>query len=201
MATRSAFFIKDEKVVRKGFEITFSRNPLEIVRNLHETIIAPALEVSSISENELGQKLATANLSIGESSLDAVFHGSKVFEHGGPYYDILAFSPKKARNDSRLNESGELLGFYYDDMFWNPYVTSFFDYLYYKSISSSIDKTELNEIKKFVCFTDKFFNPQKRNETPARSITLVKLVLRLYGELIELTPQKFLIVHEKFVTS
>ena len=40
--------------------------------------------------------------------LECVFQGSKVFENGGPYRDLVLNSPYKAKKAKRLKESGKL---------------------------------------------------------------------------------------------
>ncbi len=52
----------------------------------------PLLEISTKSDELLGQRLSAFNLKIetdmGEISVEAAFQGSKVFEQGGPFTDI-----------------------------------------------------------------------------------------------------------------
>ena len=64
-----------------------------------------SLEVSTKSNEKLGQRLSAFNLKIdtkiGEITIESAFQGSKVFEHGGPYTDIY----KKDSRDAKSMQS------------------------------------------------------------------------------------------------
>ena len=80
---------------------------------LHEAAVAvgwsPLLEVSTKSDEKLGQHLSAFNLKVrasgGEIPLESAFQGSKVFEVGGPYTDLYSAEPRAARRDPRLQNS------------------------------------------------------------------------------------------------
>ena len=83
------------------------------IRSLHEMArreygVLNPLEVSSKSEVELGVALSSFNLSFTTRgkrrtfTVEAAFQGSKVFELGGPYSDILSMRPIDAKRDQRL---------------------------------------------------------------------------------------------------
>lgn len=44
-------------------------------------------------------------------SVETAFQGSKVFEKGGPYVDLLNGTSRDAKKDMRLKESGNLIEF------------------------------------------------------------------------------------------
>src|SRR5436305_816201 len=77
----------------------------------------PLLEISTKSEELLGQRLSAFSLKIetalGEISIEAAYQGSKVFEHGGPYTDIYRKTGREAKTDSRIRDSGKLISFNY----------------------------------------------------------------------------------------
>lgn len=73
------------------------------------------LEISSKSEEELGVALSAFNLMLRiegrDVPVECAFQAGKVFEHGGPYADLLGVSPREAKRDARLRESGRMTGF------------------------------------------------------------------------------------------
>ena len=75
------------------------------------------LEISSRSKSELGVALSAFNLIVKtpqqNCSVECAFQGSKVFEEGGPYVDLLDKTSREAKKDTRLRESGKLIAFQY----------------------------------------------------------------------------------------
>lgn len=68
---------------------------------------APRLEVSTKSDEPLGQRLSAFNLRVphserGDLPLECAFQASKVFERGAPYTELLAAHPRDAIRDSRI---------------------------------------------------------------------------------------------------
>ena len=78
------------------------------------------LEVSTKSRTPLGNQLSAFQLEYYDSERGKgipvvnIFEGSKVFEHGGPYLDLLHCTPLEAKRDKRLLSSGKLVGFEYE---------------------------------------------------------------------------------------
>src|SRR5262245_10930652 len=71
----------------------------------------PLLEVSTKSDEKLGQRLSAFSLKVnsrahGAIPLECAFQGSKVFEHGGPFTDLLSVTSREAKKDSRVRSSG-----------------------------------------------------------------------------------------------
>ena len=150
------------------------------IKSLHQNAkskcsIDTILEISSKSTNELGQKLSAFKLHfiLNEKKIpvECVFQGSKVFEQGGPYTDIYNKSPKEAKQDKRIKESGRLLYFKINDEIW-PLLpkTAFYDWLYLNSIVN--ESTQVKEILKYDAFSDIVFNPLKSYNTQAYSAAL-----------------------------
>lgn len=116
------------------------------------------LEVSSVSPDEIGKRLAGTHLFFRTREGDVysvanIFESSKVFEHGGPYKDLLYADPETVSEDPRLRNSGRLLGFYFEDQ---PYGlvprNLFFDYIY---IQALMEQKELHEeIRRYDMVTD-----------------------------------------------
>ena len=180
MAQRPAWTIKNGKVVCQNF--SFEWNPgfavsqkQKNIKNLHDAIKVPALEISTKSMNPLGAKLSAFNLKLDENTLENVFQSSKVYENGGPYLDLLTVSAKEAKRDERHKTSGKLIGFLYQGEIWqlSP-KTAFYDYIYCKAVvESGID---LSGLEKFGFFTDIEFNPSKSVNCQARTVAILKLL-------------------------
>ena len=134
------------------------------------------LEISSMSDNDLGVSLSAFNLKIitskGKSfSVESAFQSSKVFERGGPYRDLLDKSSREAKRDSRLKESGRLLSFYYSKKTFPLYPTTYFyNWLYINTLHLHPELS--NEILKFNAFTDIAFNPNKSINCQARAAAI-----------------------------
>lgn len=134
------------------------------------------LEISSKSENPLGVALSSFNLRFttkkGRSlTVETAFQGSKVFERGGPFVDIFDLTPREAKRDVRLQESGNLINFRFFGTDWplKPR-TAFYDWLY---INALLKNEELSLAAcDFDYFTDIEFNPLKSLNCQARSLAI-----------------------------
>lgn len=125
---------------------------------------ARILEISSKSPDELGVQLSAFNLMIQTErrtySVECAYQGSKVFEKGGPYIDLLDGSSIDAKRDPRLLTSGRLIGFRFFQQEWalEPR-TAFYDWLYINALHR---KPELAErLLSYCAFSDIAFNPDK----------------------------------------
>jgi hypothetical protein len=134
------------------------------------------LEISSKSEQKLGQHLSAFHLKVhaenlGEIKLECAFQGSKVFEKGGPYTDLYLVDPKDAKGDPRLQTSGPLTGFRFNDFsFALEPKTLFYDWLYINAIYPH--REWLERLYKYTGFTDIEFNPTRSINCQARSCAL-----------------------------
>lgn len=152
------------------------------VESLHQNFISynptnRVLEVSTKSTESIGRALSAFNLKIWSSklcttfSLESAFQSSKVFERGGPFTDLLGVSAKEAKQDSRLRNSGKLIGFNYFGQAWElEPKTAFYDWLYITTVYRIPFASE--EIIKYDSFTDIEFNPQKSINCQARAAAL-----------------------------
>ena len=136
-----------------------------------------SLEISTKSDLELGIKMSAFNLIItapksGKSfSVECAFQASKVFEYGGPYTDLLDATPKEAKTDKRLRESGKLQHFrYFSRKIPNNPRTLFYDWLYINALLNS--DLDIDEICTYDAFTDIEFNPKKSLNCQAFSAAL-----------------------------
>src|SRR5690606_13767746 len=137
------------------------------VAELHEAAakrgIEPLLEVSSKSEEKLGQRLSAFNLKVELDegafiSLECAFQGSKVFELGGPYTDLFGVESRDAKRDERLSRSGKLTGFRFEGQDF-PLLpkTVFYDWLYIRALQPH--REFLQRLNRYAGFTDIEFNP------------------------------------------
>lgn len=143
---------------------------------------SPLLEISTKSEVGLGRELSAFNLEVeipnlGTVPLESAFQSSKVFEHGGPFRELLRQSPREARSDDRLRSSGPLVEFRFQNLVIpREPKTLFYDWLYVRALAS---RPELHSfLLEYSGFTDIEFNPQKSLNCQARSCALFVSLLR-----------------------
>ena len=155
---------------------------------LHESAAragyAPLLEVSTKSEEKVGQRLSAFNLKVhsqllGTMPLEKAFQGSKVFERGGPFTDLYTVEDvRDAKRDLRLKESGPLTGFKFENL-WFPLEpkTAFYDWLYVNALYAHREWLT-KHILKYAGFTDIEFNPERSINCQARSCALLVTLLK-----------------------
>lgn len=156
------------------------------VAALHEAArqagYSPLLEISSKSEEKLGQHLSAFHLKVSEAHLrdirlEAAFQGSKVFEKGGPFTDLYSTEGKVAKRDPRLQESGCLTGFRFNGYsFPLEPKTIFYDWLYINAIYPH--REWLERLYKYAGFTDIEFNSSRSINCQARSCALFVALMR-----------------------
>lgn len=170
--------VKTDFVYAPGFSVVQKQKCIE---SLHERFLEShpnerILEVSSKSKEELGVNLSAFNLMVETKngkkySVEVAFQASKVFEHGGPYKDLIAKSSREAKKDPRLKSSGRLLYFYCGKRRFELSPTTFFyNWLYVNTLHLH---PELSS--KVICydaFTDIEFNPDRSINCQARSAAL-----------------------------
>lgn len=141
------------------------------------------LEISTKSKDDLGISLSAFNLLITTKlknttfSVETAFQGSKVFERGGPYKDLIGLDSRASKKDIRLKESGNLIGFeFFGDKFPLMPRTFFYDWIYINALKQNLELT--SQLKKYSAFSDIEFNPSKSINCQAYSVALyVSLVL------------------------
>ncbi len=206
MATRPAWKIENNKVVKNNFDFTWNpglapSQKRKNIKALHESIGEPTLEVSTKAMNEFGQSLSPFNLKVDGIPMETVYHASKKYEEAGPFVDLLFHKPLVAKRDPRHEDSGKLVAFELDEeLFPLEPRTYFFNYLYYKAVQESIKADKLDHLNDYTYFTDIEFNPNKGVSNQARAITLVKAIYNKFGELPELTAEEFLELQNEFLT-
>jgi len=147
--------------------------------------ISNVLEISSKSLDSLGVNLSAFNLKFKMRdglfyTVENVFQSSKVFENGGPYIDLLGLSPKAAKTDPRLQNSGKLRGFRLDGINWGLLpATTFYDWLYLNALKSAPELSSQLLIQKFNGFSDIEFNPKRSLNCQAASAALYVSLVKL----------------------
>ena len=120
--------------------------------------LVPLLEVSPESDDPLGAHISVSNLAVEDDksyliTLNAAYHGSKVFTGGGPFIDLYTTSEQEIDADSRLVDSGNLAGFRFAGLEWGlKSGTMFYDWLTLHAIHRN---PKLRRgIRRFKGFTD-----------------------------------------------
>ncbi len=172
--------VKQHKVEFKWFAGMAKTQKQKSIKSLHEAAsnkngIEPILEISSKSAGKLGVQLSAFNLMIakvgGDFSVECAFQGSKVFEQGGPYDDLLKVPSREAKKDARLTTSGNLKEFcYLGDKFPTTPRTFFYDWLYINALKDSDLLSD--KFLKYKGYTDIEFNPDKSINCQAYSAAL-----------------------------
>ncbi len=133
------------------------------------------LEVSTKSRTPLGTQLSGFQLEYFDKEQGKgipvvnIFEGSKVFENGGPYRDLLHTTPIEAKRDERLLMSGKLLGFHYEGKEYTLQPRSlFYDWIYLHALNAHPEYHE--EIFEYDIFTDIEYNMSKMFACQARSL-------------------------------
>lgn len=152
------------------------------IASLHEATrqqlqIQRVLEISSKSVQQIGVRLSAFNLMIKtaryghEFSVECAYQSSKVFEHGGPFPDLLEKRSADAKRDPRLNEHGRLVKFRFFGVDWDVEPrTAFYDWLYINALHRQSELAE--EVVGFEAFTDIAFNPERSLNCQAYSAAL-----------------------------
>ncbi len=166
-----------------GFALIQKKKNIEA---MHEAAkrkgLFPLLEISTKSEEKIGQRLSAFNLKIdtdsGKISVESAFQGSKVFEGGGPFTDIYRMDSHDAKKDERILESGQLIGFDFFGQEW-PLVpkTAFYDWLYLTALETH--QEYFIRLFKYKGFTDIEFNPAKSINCQARACASLISLLKL----------------------
>lgn len=181
-----------------GFAVSQKQKSID---SLHKEIkkIYPQkkiLEVSTKSPDVNGTRLSAFNLKLTDDFnkshyLENWFQSGKVFENGGPYVDLLEVSPRDAKKDDRLKNSGALVSFEFKgNTFQLEPKTMFYDWLYINAVNE--DNLLSKVVQEYDIFTDIEFNPEKSINCQARSAAIFVSLCRreLLSKALE-SPQSF----------
>lgn len=191
MAQKKYFMIENNKIIEKLIEYKFNpgfaviqkqKNIADVWKEIlkKEGENHKILEVSSKAMEDIGVKLSAFNLCIKTKkaenmSVESIFQGSKVFENGGPYTELMYKSSREAKKDERIKTSGKLMKFYYNNEEWDlEPKTIFYDWIYINSLWINIKEKviDINLIQDRDIFTDVEFNHEKSLNCQARSVAL-----------------------------
>ena len=130
------------------------------------------LEISSKSEDKIGQRLSAFSLKIDIGTvilpLESVYQGSKVFERSGPFTHAFELTPREAKRYIKSRDCGRLIEFRLLGQSYPLSPTSaFYDWLYIRSLEEHADWIRGNVI--FDAFTDIEFNPARQVNCQARA--------------------------------
>jgi len=199
MANRPVFVADQTKLVRiADINVDFSNGfaksqKQKNINKLHEGYKAfhtgaQLLDISRYSTNELGVALSAFNLTLKTKNGDEVlveqaYQAGKVFQHGGPYLDLLDAVPADAKRDLRLQSSGKIIGFEFDGMkFPTQPMSLFYTWLYLKGLENHPDLSD--QLVSFDAFTDIVFNSNKSMNCQAAAAA-VYVALRRRGDLAQ----------------
>jgi hypothetical protein len=215
MATRPIFVPKlnggigvAERMVEFAWHAGMAKSQKQkSIAELHERArdigIAPILEISSKSQEGLGIEMSAFNLRATTKLKNVVFtvetayQGSKVFERGGPYRDLIGLDSRAAKKDLRLRESGNLVRFeFFGTRFPLVPRTYFYDWLYINALFKNDALS--SRLIEYRGFSDIEFNPAKSVNCQAYSAALY-LSLFTSGSLVEAlrSPEHFLKITEE----
>ena len=202
MATRPVFMPKQHAVGVNVVNVEFEWFPgfsiaqkQRSIGALHTAFVtehpdAHVLEISSKSPIATGVALSAFNLATdglpgtaGPFTVEAAFQGSKVFERGGPFHELIGSDSRRARKDERLRSSGSLTAFQFGQQVF-PLLprTFFYDWLY---INVLLENTALVEaLATYTAFTDIEFNPKRSLNCQAAALALFTS-LRINGVPVE----------------
>lgn len=190
MANRPVFVVNSNSPYYKAINVEFNwlggfakSQSQKNITALHNNFSAEypehrILEISSKSLQELGTKLSAFSLvkfvpEIGETPVECIYQGSKVFSNGGPYTDLYYKTPKEAKTDERLKNSGHLIGYRFNDVDY-PLTdkVSFYDYIYILALMENPDLQK--GLLEYSAFTDIIFTPNKSLNCQAKSAAIFK---------------------------
>lgn len=209
MAKRLYFLAKSSYqglILEKSIEFEYFRGQniqqkRKSIESMHHAIMAAEsggriLEVSTKSSSTLGQALSAFHLTYTDAAGTAhpvfnIFQSSKVFEGGGPYRDILALTPVEAKRDERIQSSGRLLGFNFEEQPFGLVPRSyFFDWIYLQAMVQHPEFHE--ELLTYDIFTDIEYNMNTMFACQARAAAYF-VALKRQGILEDVLadPEKF----------
>ena len=184
-------FFKEEYIEFEWVAGMATSQKQKSVKSLHTASelkgIENILEVSTKSEEVLGNQLSAFNLSVTGPDgrnfpLETAFQGSKVFKNGGPYHDLYDKNPLEVKKDVRISKGFVIIGFNFQGEIWeNEPKTVFYDWLYLNAVNQKLSSDSdllFKKILDYEAFTDIEFNPKKSLNCQARScaifVSLVK---------------------------
>lgn len=136
-------------------------------------IVGPILEISTKSEEELGQRLSAFSLKIeaygSMKSLESVYQSSKVFEFSGQHEHLMDLNPFQAKKAIREFADDPIIAFRFEG---REYPTepknAFYDWLYIRAIAPHEEWIQRN--LKYAAYSDIEFTPNRSVNCQARAV-------------------------------
>ncbi len=168
-----------------GFSVSQkSKSIISLHQSAKQQGITKVLEVSTKSDSKIGWSLSAFNLMVEfdgdkQISLECAFQGSKVFEGNVQYKDIYHKTSIEAKKDIRLKQSGNIIGFEFEGVFWgNEPKTAFYDWMYINALYKN-NRDIVEELLEYKAFSDIEFNPKKSINCQARTCAILVSLIRL----------------------
>ena len=168
MATRTICFPISGYPYCKEQPVTFTwikGSKRQNIRAVHDAVHTTdpdvsILEVSSASVQPEGEAVSSLRLLLRLDSvaqdvpISTVFEAAKVFEHGGPFADLLTCAPSKVHKDARLRTTGKLLRYSLEGREYpiEPHPDSFFEWLYCRALKQFPEKAA--QLSRYNAFSD-----------------------------------------------
>ena len=191
MATRTICFPISGYPYCKEQPVTFTwinGSKRQNIRAVHDAVHTTdpdvsILEVSSASVQPEGEAVSSLRLLLRLDSVAqdvpicTVFEAAMVFEHGGPFADLLTCAPSKVHKDTRLRTNGKLLRYSLEGSEYpiEPHPDSFFEWLYCRALKQFPEKAA--QLSRYNAFSDiaaaayATFSPSRNNCFRSRSMT------------------------------
>lgn len=166
------------------------------VKALHDAFIkrkgdvaSMLLEVSRLSDLDLGVKLSAFNLDLDLEAMlaklehraavgsrmvkvEVAYQGAKCIDGEDPFVDILDMDSKEAKRDPRL-KAGALTGFKLGECSFPLFPkTAFYNFLYLTALTQPQNRALWMEASSYIYFTDLNFNPAKGVSCQAEALAL-----------------------------
>lgn len=208
MAKRPAWSIEGDRVISKEYEFVWHsglamvqkrKNIISLHNSISNITGEKVLEVSTKGLDSLGINLSAFSLELDGYKLESIYQSSKVYEHGGPYLDLLSDTPKNAKTDIRHTTSGRLLGWQFNGYRWGlEPKTAFYDYLYLLAVVQLYGYNL--DLSEYSWFTDIEFNPKRSYNCQARAIAIYKFVSERNMFYVLDSIEQWLKFHSEYVT-
>lgn len=178
------------------------------IAGIHEAFLkldpsARVLEASSKAPTALGKSLSPFYLMSDYEGqaypVECIFQAIKVFQHGGPFWQLLNFEPVKAKTTSLTKNAGALLYYeYHNERYPLDPKGWMYNWIYMKALQNHPDL--VSQILDYNAFTDIAFNPKTGSTCQAKALAIYKGLMKkgLLEEALSSIPAFLKIVyHEK----
>lgn len=187
-----------ELVWNPGFSVSQKTKNVQALHDAAARLgFTPVLEISTKSDKTLGRHLSAFHLKVhtnqGKIPLESAYQGSKTFAFGGPYTDLFGVDSRTAKRDVRLQKSGPIVAFIFENQqFPTEPKTAFYDWLYLNALFEH-QAWLRPRLEHYAAFSDIEFNPQRSINCQAHACALFVALMK--SDLLESalrSPEHFL---------